>query len=261
MMRIVAVWIACVLVLAGFAATHGIADDSRGGTDVHPAIAAFLSNAAPPVVSYRALRNLESAARGGRMRASLKAWTSLTPDEGFQYSVVEEEGSTLIRRKVLRAALEAERSIHLQHEDARDAIGPLNYDFEYDGEADGLVRIAIHPRRKAKMLIDGRLLVTPADADLVQIEGALVQRPSFWTRKVDIVRRYARLGGVRVPVEMRSEADVLLAGSATFQMTYDYETINGESIHGSNRTPIRRPSSVSSSRHGEPPTMRFSMAR
>ena len=65
---------------------------------------------------------------------------------------------------------------------------------------------------------------------MLQVEGTLVKRPSFWTRRVDVVRRYARVSGVRVPIEMRSTADVLIAGKSTFTMSYNYEMINGESI-------------------------------
>jgi hypothetical protein len=49
---------------------------------------------------------------------------------------------------------------------------------------------------------------------------------------VDIVRRYERVGGVRVPVEMSSTADVRIAGASSFVMTYDYTMINGQPIVG-----------------------------
>lgn len=42
-----------------------------------------------------------------------------------------------------------------------------------------------------------------------------------------IERRYARIGGVRVPISMTSTADVLIVGQSTFAMTYCYEEVNG----------------------------------
>ena len=36
-----------------------------------------------------------------------------------------------------------------------------------------------------------------------------------------------RIAGIRVPVAIESVAQVLIAGRSTFQMTYEYETING----------------------------------
>ena len=58
--------------------------------------------------------------------------------------------------------------------------------------------------------MEGSILLTSEAADLVRMEGLLVKRPSFWTRKVLIVRDYARIDGVRVPIAMGSTADILL---------------------------------------------------
>src|SRR5262245_56219426 len=164
-----------------------------------------LAAADAPLTSYRALRTLTAETRGGQVRARLKAWTSLDPIGGFQYSIVEEEGSSVIRQKVLRAALEAERRIRLNGDADKGALTPANYDFADGLEVDaGLVRVGIRPKRPDTMLVEGSILLTPTDGDLVRVEGTLSKRPSFWTREVHIVREYARIGGIRVPVEMRS---------------------------------------------------------
>jgi hypothetical protein len=47
---------------------------------------------------------------------------------------------------------------------------------------------------------------------------------------VNIVRRYERIGGVRVPVALESTAHVLIAGKSTMTMTYEYETVNGHRV-------------------------------
>jgi hypothetical protein len=46
-------------------------------------------------------------------------------------------------------------------------------------DADGLVRVAITPKRRAPMLVEGNIFLTEPDADLVRIEGRLARRPSF----------------------------------------------------------------------------------
>ena len=58
----------------------------------------------------------------------------------------------------------------------------------------------------------------------------LSKTPSFWTRKVEIVRRYDRIAGVRVPVSFESVASVLLAGKASFTMSYEYHSVNGVEV-------------------------------
>lgn len=191
----------------------------------------FLEPDTEPLVRYRALRTLVASTRGGRLQAMVEAWTTLDPVKGFSYEVVAEEGSPLIRRKVLIAALEAER-MAVGSSDARQAaLTHANYEFLGITEArDDLTKVDVRPRRKHVMLIDGSLFINSDSADLVRVEGELSQRPSFWTRRVHIVREYARLEGVHVPVSMRSSADVLIVGAASFSMTYRYDEINGRKV-------------------------------
>jgi hypothetical protein len=183
------------------------------------------------LVSYRAVRRLSVVARGGKMTASLKAHTSLDPVNGFQFEVLEESGSGMLRSRVLHGALEAERDARRRQKGAHGALTAANYTFG-TGELtpDGMLRVAIHPVRKDSLLVEGSILLTSEAADLVRMEGLLVKRPSFWTRKVLIVRDYARIGGVRVPIAMGSTADILFAGQSTFSMSYEYESINDVAV-------------------------------
>jgi len=179
------------------------------------------------LVSYRAIRRLSVVARGGKMTASLTARTTLDPVNGFQFEVLDESGSGMLRSRVLHGALEAERDAKRREKGAHGALTAANYRFGA-GELtpEGLLRVAIHPLRKDSLLVEGSILLTNEAADLVRMEGLLVKRPSFWTRKVLIIRDYARIGGVRVPIAMGSNADILFAGPSTFAMSYEYESIN-----------------------------------
>jgi hypothetical protein len=62
------------------------------------------------------------------------------------------------------------------------------------------------------------------------IRGSLAKNPSFWTRRVEIIRRYQRIAGVRLPVALESVANVRFAGTSTLTMTYEYESVNGQSV-------------------------------
>ena len=81
------------------------------------------------------------------------------------------------------------------------------------------------------MLVEGLVLARQDSGDLVRIDGRLSDLPSWWTTRVDIVRRYGRVGGVRVPIEMASSAEVRVAGASSFSMTYRYTMINGQPAH------------------------------
>ena len=191
----------------------------------------FLAPDEAPLLSYRAFRRLAATTRGGKMRASLDVWTRLDPVEGFTFEITSREGSGLIQNRVLVAALEAERDAVRAADRGQSALTPANYEFlNINPEDARLVRMDVRPWRKHVMLINGAFFIEAGSADLVRVEGELSKRPSFWTRRVRVVREYERLEGVRVPVSMNSTADVRLVGSSTFSMTYRYAEINGRPL-------------------------------
>lgn len=198
----------------------------------------FVTRPDPPLTRYRAARRLE--ARNDRFHVTgwLEACTELSPDAGFQYRVLAEGGNTLIRKRVLRKALETEWFAVAQGEIARSRIGPENYEFRpADGAAVAfdpqLAKLLITPRRKSRMLVDGAIFVARRDADLVRVEGQLALNPSFWTRRVRVARRYERVAGAHVPVAFESTAEIRIAGPSTFRMTYRYLSINGQDLPAS----------------------------
>ena len=195
-------------------------------------ISRFLESGRPALTAYRAVRHLEASSRGGKMKGQLEAQTTLLPDGTFSFEVLKESGSNLVRQRVLHAALREEQDNHNNAKLAESDFTRENYNFlveEASADSD-LVRISLAPRRKSQLLIDGAAFVRRDDADLVRIQGVLSKRPSFWTRKVAITRHYARIDGVRVPIEVRLDADVLLVGDSAFDMTYQYLAINGRQI-------------------------------
>jgi hypothetical protein len=179
---------------------------------------------------YRALRRLDAQNGQFDARAWMDVWTE-ADEHGFRYEIAAEGGSGYIRSKVFLPALETERKMWAPDGPNRSAISLANYHFEDGGEEPtGLARVGLKAKRKDVLLVNGSIFLRPEDGDLVRIQGALTKTPSFWTRKVEISRRYERIAGVRLPVEMESTASILIAGRSTFTMTYEYESVNGETI-------------------------------
>jgi hypothetical protein len=198
---------------------------------VPPLVHRFLSRIDERVTSYRALRRLEAHNNRYKKHGWLEVWTTLDPENGFTYKVVGEGGSTYVREKVLRKALEREREAHLKSESQSAAIDPANYNFSGSLAAEqGVVGVGLKPKRKEPLLVAGTVYFTEEDADLVRIEGDLVKKPSFWTRSVHVVRRYGRIGNVRVPLAFESTAQIVLAGESSFLMRYEYASINGRDV-------------------------------
>ena len=191
----------------------------------------FLARAEEPPVEYRALRRLEAQNPKFKQGAWMLAWTEYDHVNGFRYQIVDEGGSGYIRSKVLRAALDGEQKIWADREPQKASFNHDNYMFDDSTIApDGLASVGVKPKRKDVLLVEGAIFVQPSDGELSRIEGRLSKTPSFWTRRVDVVRRYERMAGVRVPVEIESVAHVLIAGRSTFKMTYEYQTINGQHV-------------------------------
>ncbi|MGH9313575.1 MAG: hypothetical protein ACRD1S_10300 [Vicinamibacterales bacterium] len=191
----------------------------------------FLARVDEPLVQYRGVRRLAARNERFHKEARLDVATMLDASGGFRYEVLAESGSQYVRTRVLEPILRGEARAVGEGATARAALTTANYEFvsaEPDGEP--LARLLIRPRRKDALLVEGAILVTPDDADLVRIEGRLARNPSFWTSRVEVRREYARIGGVRVPVRVESRAWVKVAGLSSFVMTYEYEEINGRAL-------------------------------
>ena len=170
----------------------------------------------------------------------MNVWTTADAS-GFTYEIVDQGGSGYVRERVFLPALETERD---------DRGAPA---------ARGAYARELHVRRSRRrvravlpgsssnrgarivLLVNGSIFLRPDDGDLVRIEGALSRTPSFWTRKVEIVRRYDRVGGVRVPVALETVASIRMAGKATFTMSYQYHSVNGAEVSPGAAPMPRRP--------------------
>ena len=185
----------------------------------------------PPPQQYRALRHLEAKSDKLGGSAWIDAWTEVDSRAGFRYQIIGEGGSGFVRGKVLKPWLDGEKQMWADGDPERASLSHENYAFTDRGlTPDGLAWLGVKSRRKDVLLLDGSIFVNPGDGDLVRIEGRLSKTPSFWTRRVEVVRHYQRISGVRVPIAIESVAQVLIAGRSTFAMRYEYETINGQHV-------------------------------
>jgi len=204
---------------------------AAGPSNAAPAILQrFLALDDPTPTQLRALRHLEARNDKFEKSAWMDVWTE-GDASGFRYRIVAEEGSDYIRSKVFRASLDRERDMWSPGSPDEGALTPANYVFEDRGaQPDGLASLGVKPRRKNMLLVDGSIYLNPDDGELVRMEGCLSKTPSFWTRRVEIVRWYQRIAGFRMPTVLESVANLRIAGESTFRMTYEYESINGQKV-------------------------------
>ena len=206
------------------------AESAPPAASIEPVLNRFLARPNEPLVQYRGTRRLE----GRSARMNLDGWMEVATElgeDGFHYRVLAEGGSEMIRRRVFHSMLESEQRAFATGDAERSGFTDTNYELTLaPTDEAGLVKLFARPKRRDVMLIDGAVFVTAADADLVRVEGRLAKNPSFWARRVEVVKQYGRIGGLRVPVRVDSTAQMRLAGTSTLTMTYAYEMINGVTV-------------------------------
>jgi hypothetical protein len=215
---------ACTLVVAS---AWPSAEGARPATSAIPALQET------PVKQYRAFRRMHAANEKFNQEGWVDCWTELD-DQGFRYKIVSERGSDYIRERVLKTLLRREQELIAAGSAGRAEISDANYEFA-DGVAGsdpaiGERTVILKPRRKDVLLVDGRMVINQEGTELLRVEGRLSKNPSFWTNLVDVVREFARLDGVRVPISTDTVARLKFAGTSRMDVRYHYETINGRPV-------------------------------
>ena len=227
MRRPTSVWVlGCTLTLA--AAVVSSRPEAAGPPPDSSAGATAAQSYEVPLTQYRAFRRMHAKSEKFNHEGWLEAWTELDKD-GFTYQVVSERGSEYVRNKVLRAVLKREQEL-VADGGERAALTDANYEFT-ETEPRGEVRyILMKPKRRDVVLVDGRMVLNADGSEIVRIEGRLARNPSFWTNLVNIIRHFAKVDGVRVPVFTETIAKVKFVGHSKMDVSYEYESINSHPV-------------------------------
>ena len=188
----------------------------------------------PHLHQYRAFRRMYARSEKLNQEAWMDAWTELKGCS-FSYQIVQERGSDAVRNRVLRALLKREQELIASGEPARAELTLDNYSFADQTSGPGVRYVGITPKRNDVLLVDGRMVLSEDGRELLRVEGVLSKNPSFWTSLVNVIRHYARLDGVRVPIATESVAKVKLAGMSKLNVRYEYESINGRTVSSAAR--------------------------
>lgn len=216
------------VVLATLAAVlMGAAAPITGRAAAQPAQPALQET---PLTQYRAFRRMHAKNERFNQEGWIDAWTELDGGE-FKYEIATERGSEYIRNKVLRTLLTREQELVNNGEAGRAEISHDNYSFQdAAGNSDGFRYVLLKPKRKDVLLVDGRMVLNPEGTALLRVEGTLAKNPSFWTSTVNIVREFATVDGVRVPVTTATVAKLKFAGEAQLDVRYEYQSVNGRPV-------------------------------
>lgn len=217
-------WVFGFTLLVAAAAVAPVTGNSKSSTT------ARLSTDSESVLThYRAFRRMHARSDKFNQEGWLDAWTELDGPR-FRYTIVSERGSDTIRNKVLKPVLKREQELIAEGID-KAALTDANYVFGDAGEqGPGERYVRLKPKRKDVVLVDGRMVLSPDGKDLLRVEGRLAKNPSFWTSLVNIIRHFANVDGVRVPVATETVAKIKFAGQSRLDVVYEYESINGRKV-------------------------------
>jgi hypothetical protein len=153
----------------------------------------------------------------GTRTAEATAKIDFHADRGKTYQILNENGSDFMFRRAIRKVLDGE--VDTSKNDRADIrLTTENYAFQLLGteQKDGrqCYIIDLHPKRKSKYLIDGRIWVDTSEFALVRLKGRPAASLSFWVGKPLIVQTYQKVGDYWLLSTTKSIADCRFIGKA-----------------------------------------------
>jgi hypothetical protein len=171
------------------------------------------------------------------------------PDQK-DFKIISESGSEIMRSRVLKAILEAEKESMKEDNRRQTALNPENYEFSLAG-VEGAPHPTAYllnakPRVKNKFLFVGKIWVDARDFAVTRIECEPAKNPSWWTKKNDITNTYQKLGDFWLPEHTRSLTEVRIFGHTELNIEYkDYKLLETrklpESLRSQNPAPPETP--------------------
>jgi len=181
------------------------------------------------LLEFRAHRKFYAVNTRFKTESTMYVDTIFRSPDQLQSSVTRHEGSKFIRSRVFDKILEAEAETHAKKDKQQFDIIPANYDFALEGTetCDGrsCFRLKISPKRRDKYSLDGEIWVDGEDYSIVRIHGVPAKRPSVWTLKTEIDRRYKKVDGIWLPDRLDSSSNIMIAGHSTLSIEYAYESV------------------------------------
>ena len=135
----------------------------------------------------------------------------------------------MIRSRVFDKILEAESETSSKKDKQQVDIIPANYTFalvaseQCDSRA--CFHLKISPRQRNKYSLDGEIWVDGEDYSIVRIHGVPAKKPSIWTLKTEIDRRYKKIDGIWLPARMDSSSNIMIAGQSVLSIEYTYDSV------------------------------------
>jgi hypothetical protein len=153
-----------------------------------------------------------------------------------EFQILSEQGSLIIRRKVLHRILESELEASRGELRRATQITPDNYSFRLLGTGvvagrQAYVLEAI-PKGKNSYLFRGKIWVDAEDYAIARIEGSPAKPPLFLIRKSTFVHEYGKFGPFWLATSNSSDTDARVFGRTTLRIEYGDYRVNQQQAGG-----------------------------
>jgi hypothetical protein len=153
--------------------------------------------------------------KSGEHKSTIIAAIIYLPPEANTFEIHESTGGKAegVVRKLLQKEIEVARDFQAS------GFNIANYEFQLLGEEtlDGAecYVLAIHPKRKSKDLLDGRIWLDKRLSLVRRVQGRPVKPPSWWVKNVSFTVDYGKLEGMWLQIGSSGEANVRFVGKYT----------------------------------------------
>ena len=184
------------------------------------------------LLEFSALRKFYAANVRFKTDSTMYVQTVFRRPDQLQSTVKSQHGSMFIRFRVFDKILEAENETRAKKDKQQVDITPANYDFALVGSEDCegrlCYRMRISPKRRDKYSLDGEVWIDAEDNSIVRMHGVPARRPSIWTLKTEIDRRYMKVAGIWLPERLDSSSEIVVAGHSVLSIEYTYDSVKIE---------------------------------
>ncbi|HEV2352335.1 MAG TPA: hypothetical protein VG028_21075 [Terriglobia bacterium] len=153
------------------------------------------------------------------------------------FTIISESGSEIMRSRVLKAILQAEKDSMKEENQRQTALNAENYEFSLAG-VEGAPQptayiLNANPRVKNRFLFKGKIWVNAKDFAVTRIECEPARNPSWWTKRNDITNIYQKLGDFWLPAHTESLTEVRIFGHTELDIVYkDYDLMDARKLQG-----------------------------
>jgi hypothetical protein len=173
---------------------------------------------------YSSIRHYSVYKKNKPSDAEIKVKMDYVHPSTKKFQVLSQSGAGWIDRWVFRSLIHAEEEAASEKKKTESAISSANYETKLIGQEQSQGRdcylLELHPKRRDRFLIDGRIWVDKEDFAIVKLAGEPAKSLSFWVTQAHLVREYQKIGEFWLQSKDETNAQVRVVGEYVMKIEY-----------------------------------------